>query len=103
GSRPAGESRDQVEAHEDERAALLERPLGRGADADEDVPRLLQEAVLEWVVGVRIDVPRLEARLVDRGHEGSGEERAHGLPYEVGRGDARDAEAIRELCRDRRL
>src|SRR2546423_13703499 len=47
--------------------------------------------------------PRLEARLVDRWHEGAGEERAHRLPHEVGRGDARDSEAISELSRDRRL
>ena len=31
------------------------------------------------------------------------EERAHRLPHEVGRGDARDAEAVGELGRDRRL
>src|SRR3954447_22297366 len=92
-----------MDALEHERPALLERPLRRGADTDEDVPRLLQKAVLERVVGVRVDVPRLEARLVDRGHEGAGEERAHGLPHEVGRGDARDSEAVRELGRDRRF
>src|SRR5262249_7725062 len=36
-------------------------------------------------------------------HEVMREERTHRLPHEVGRGDARDPEAVRELRRDRGL
>ena len=47
--------------------------------------------------------PGLEARVVHRRHERRREERAHRLADEVGRGDARDAEPVRGLGRDRRL
>ena len=46
---------------------------------------------------------RLEARVVHRRHELLREERAHRLADEVGRGDARDPEPVRDLGRDRRL
>ena len=96
----------EVDALEHHRPALLERPLDRGLDADEHVPRLVEEAAssgsrLRVRVGER--AAGLEARVVDRGMNSSREERAHRLADEVGRGDARDPEAVRDLGRDRRL
>ena len=80
-----------------------ERALERRAHADEHLPRLLEEAGDERVVGVRHARARLEARVVDRRHELVREERAHRLADEVRRGDARDPEPVRDLRRDRRL
>src|SRR5207245_2607343 len=43
--------RDQVDALEDGRPTFLERPVDRGSDADEDVPRLLQESRDDRILG----------------------------------------------------
>ncbi len=66
---------------------------------------LVDEADDRRVAGhVAVDrLARLEARVVDRRHELLREERAHGLPDEVGRRDARDPEAVRDLGGERRL
>ena len=52
---------------------------------------------------VRERVAGREARVVDRRHEAAREERAHRLADEVGRGDARDPETVRDLGGDGRL
>ncbi len=95
-----------MDALEHHRPALLERTLDRRADADEHVPRLLEEAGDDRIVGLlglAQSGRRLEARVVDRRHELLGEERAHRLPDEVGRRDPRDPEPVRGLRRDGRL
>ena len=60
---------DEVDALEHHRPALLQRPLERGADADHDVARLVEEAgdgrVVRLLGGVQRG-GRLEARVVDR-------------------------------------
>ena len=91
-------ARDEVHALEHHRPALLERALDRGAHADEHVPRLLEEAGDDRILRLlRLAQAggRLEARVVDRRHELLREERAHRLPDEVGRRDARDPEPVR--------
>ena len=71
----------------------------------EHVARLVEEAEQRRVarlllLGLRQPEARLEARVVDRGHELLREERPHRLADEVGRGDARDPEPVRDLGRD---
>ena len=92
----AGHEMDALEHH---RPALLKRPLDDGADADEDVPRLVQEPGQRRVVRFRCRRPGLEARVVDRRHELLREERTHRLADEVGGRDARDSQAVRDLRR----
>ena len=82
--------------------------LERRLHADGDVSRLVEEAENRGVAGLlllgpREGEPRFEARVVHRRHELLGEERPHRLADEVRRGDARDAEPVRCLGRDRRL
>ena len=100
-------ARDEVDALDGDRVALLERPRDHRLDADEHVARLLLEAEQRGVGLLALVDPhgraRLEARVVDRRHELLREERAHRLADRVGRGDARDAEPVRDLGRDRRL
>ena len=98
----------EVDALEHHRPALVERALQRRLDADEHVARLVEEAEQRDVAGLLLlglaeAERRLEARIVDRRHELLREEGAHRLPDEVGRGDARDAEAVGDLRGDRRL
>src|SRR5207247_11346302 len=85
------------------------RPVDGGPDADQRLPRLLEEAV-DYGLSVRTVLlvtgqrpPRLEARVVNRRHELRREKGAHRLAYEVGRGDARDPEPVCDVGRDRGL
>ena len=98
----------EVNALEHGRPPLRRRTLERSVDADEDVPRLIEEAedgrvARLLLLGPRQRQPGLEARVVDGRHELLREERSHRLPDEVGRRHARDPEAVRRLGRDRRL
>src|SRR6188508_1588305 len=97
----------EVHALEHRRPALGEGALDRGVDADEDVPRLVEEPVQQRVdllgLGAPECAPGFEARVVDRRHELGAEERSERLADEVGRRDARDAEPVRDLGGDRRL
>ena len=88
-----------MDALEHHRPALLERPLDDGADADEDVPRLVEEPRQRRVISLRRGRAGLEARVVDRRHELLREERAHRLADEVGGRDARDPQAVGDLRR----
>ena len=105
--RSAAAPRDDVDALDGQRVALLQRPRDHRLDADEHVPRLLHETEERGVGLLALVDPhrraRLEARVVDRRHELLREERAHRLADRVGRGDARDAEAVGDLGRERRL
>ena len=82
----------EVDALEHRRPALGERALDGRVDADEDVPRLVEEPVQKRVdlllLGAAQPAPGFEAGVVDRGHELRAEERAHRLADEVGRRDA---------------
>ena len=99
--------RHEVDALEHHRPALVERTVDRRADADEHVPRLVEEAlqheVVRLVAGRGEPQPRVEARVVDRRHELVREERAHRLADEVGRRDPRDPEPVGGVGRDGRL
>ncbi len=99
---------DEMDTLEHERPVLCRRTLERGLDADDDVPRLVEEAENRGIarlllLGARQGKARFEARVVNRRHELLGEEGPHRLADEVRRRDARDAEPVRGLGRDRRL
>jgi hypothetical protein len=96
--------RDEVDALQHHRPALLQRPLDGGLDAHEHVARLLEEAVEHGFARIRVLVGGgaacLEARVVDRRHELAREERPHRLPNEVGRRHAGDPEAVGDVGGD---
>src|SRR5919197_1744117 len=97
---------DEMDTLEHHRPAFFERALDRGADADEHVARLLEEAGNDRVLcllGLAETGGGLEARVVDRRHQLLREEGAHRLTYEVGRRHPRDAQSVRGLGRNRRL
>ncbi len=93
------EAGDEVDALDRHRPALVERPLDRGLDADEHLPRLVEEAGLQ----LRGRAARLEARDVHGRHVRRREVGADRLPDEVGGGDTGDPEAVGRLRRDRGL
>jgi hypothetical protein len=96
--------RNEVNALEHHRPALLHHPVDRGAHADEHIAGLREEAVDDAIlVVVVLRLARFEARVVDRRHEVLREERPHRLADEVGRGDPRDPEPVGELRGDGRL
>src|SRR5581483_7767330 len=97
------EPRNEVDALEDDRPALLERTLDRRVHADEHVARLLEEAGNEGIVRIGDRLAGREARVVDGRHELVREERAQRLPDRVRRGESGDAELVCDLGRDRRL
>src|SRR6266540_1731456 len=97
-SRAGEHPRHEVHSLDNHRPPFLQGSLDRSLDRDQDVGRLVEEAVDERLAGAGV-----EARAVDRRHVLRDEECAERLPHDVGGRDAVDPQPVRHLGGDRRL
>ena len=100
-------SRYEVDALDHHRDALERRARDQRLDAGVDDSRLLAESDDHGIGALRHrnsqTSPRRERALVDRRHEVLGEYSTHDLTDGIRRGNAGDAEPVRDLGGDRRL